>query len=94
MQPRYEVPVEGIKELRIWSRTWDKNITVDVELAQTSETSGRIACEWNEYESGTVGIPTGGKIPAFEEVLTFLPKWAAVTKLTDGLVEVSSKFTI
>ncbi|KAF8921991.1 putative zinc metalloprotease [Mucidula mucida] len=94
MQPRYEVPVEGIKELRIWSRTWDKNFTVDVELAQTSETSGRIACEWNEYESGTVGIPTGGKIPAFEEVLTFLPKWAAVTKLTDGLVEVSSKFTI
>ncbi|KAK0465552.1 putative zinc metalloprotease [Desarmillaria tabescens] len=87
MQPRYEVPEGGIKELRIWSRTWDRNFTVDVEW-------GRVACEWNEYESGSVGVGTGGRIPALEEVLTFLPNWAVVTKMTDGLVEVSSEFRL
>ncbi|KAK0456080.1 putative zinc metalloprotease [Armillaria borealis] len=93
MQPRYEVPEDGIKELRIWSRTWDRNFTVDVEWVDSApDMGGRVACEWNEYESGSVGVGTDGKIPALEEVLTFLPKWAVVTKMTDGLVEASSEF--
>lgn len=94
MQPRYEVSAGGAKELRLWSRTWERNFTVDVELLEEQhQTLGRVACEWNEYESGTVGIESSGKIPALEEVLTFLPKWAVVTKLADGLVEVSEEFT-
>ncbi|KIK60992.1 hypothetical protein GYMLUDRAFT_85025 [Collybiopsis luxurians FD-317 M1] len=75
--------------------------------------SGRVACEWVEYESGMIGmslsdlsssslpfpgedninqVASGSRMPAFEEVLAFLPKWAAVSKLTDGLVEVEEKF--
>ncbi|KAG7452279.1 uncharacterized protein BT62DRAFT_960318 [Guyanagaster necrorhizus] len=95
MQPRYEIPEGGIKELRLWSRTWDRNFTVDVEWIDNSpDMGGRVACEWNEYESGSIGVGTGGQIPALEEMLMFLPKWAVVTKMTDGLVEVSSEFLL
>ncbi|KAJ3748428.1 hypothetical protein DFH05DRAFT_560843 [Lentinula detonsa] len=75
---------------------------------ETTAHTGRVACEWAEYESGMVGmglstspVPSpseerisGGKIPAFEEVLNYLPKWATVSKLTDGLVEVEEKFVL
>lgn len=62
--------------------------------------TGKIACQWAEYASGMGG--SGGEIddderaqiPAFEEVLRFLPEWAAVTKLDDGLVEAWVPFTI
>ncbi|KAJ4471542.1 hypothetical protein J3R30DRAFT_3526281 [Lentinula aciculospora] len=77
-------------------------------LANTTTNSGRVACEWAEYESGMVGmglstspVPSpsgerisGGKIPAFEEVLAYLPQWAVVSKLTDGLVEVEERFAL
>ncbi|KAE9393394.1 hypothetical protein BT96DRAFT_999504 [Gymnopus androsaceus JB14] len=109
--------------VRLWSREWGKSFIVDVQWSkssssssssavntptnQTRSKSGRIACEWVEYESGMVGmglstspVPSpsgkrllsGGQIPAFEEVLAYIPKWAAVTKLTDGLVEVEERF--
>ncbi|KAI3619598.1 peptidase family m28 family [Moniliophthora roreri] len=73
---------------------------------QTQRT-GKVACEWAEYESGMAGlertVPPGtpmkssdskleAKIPAFEEILSFLPRWAVVSKLTDGLVEVWQTF--
>ena len=35
-----------------------------------------------------------GKIPAFEEVLRFLPEWAVSSKQDDGLVEVLTPFSI
>ena len=56
--------------------------------------SGRVACEWAEYESGRVGDESeeGGSIPALEEVLGFLPLWAVVTKADDGLVEAWQEF--
>ncbi|KIY73480.1 hypothetical protein CYLTODRAFT_434156 [Cylindrobasidium torrendii FP15055 ss-10] len=95
MQPRFEIPADGVKELRVWSRTWDREFVVDVELKLHAEdTEGRVSCEWNEYTSGTIGQIEGGRIPAFEEVVAFLPKWAAATKLSDGLVEVSKPFLI
>jgi hypothetical protein len=56
--------------------------------------SGRVACEWAEYESGRVGDESeeGGSIPALEEVLGFLPLWAVVSKADDGLVEAWQEF--
>lgn len=41
-----------------------------------------------------LSIANGAKIPAFEEALAYLPSWAVLTKLTDGLVEVSAPFVI
>ncbi|KXN85136.1 hypothetical protein AN958_11676 [Leucoagaricus sp. SymC.cos] len=117
MQHHYPVSPEGIKELRLWSREWDKTFVVDVEwrdwLGLGEGLKGRVACEWAEYASASAGVPgedmsdsdsegarMGGggwrsaKIPSVEEVLSFLPTWVAVSKFTDGLVEVWEEFDV
>lgn len=102
------MPQDGVRELTLWSRTWGRTFVVDVHWVKESESEldnsevesnstvmGRVACEWVEYESATVGGGgSGGKIPAFEEVLSFLPKWAVVSKMTDGLVEAWGTFSL
>ncbi|KAF8161606.1 hypothetical protein B0H34DRAFT_796365 [Crassisporium funariophilum] len=108
MQRGYEVGEGGVKEVRLWSRTWGRQFVLDVEFGAKDNSSalttldmqGRIACEWAEYESGTVDHGSGvkgknePKIPAFEEVLTYLPEWAVVSKMADGLVEVWAPFAV
>jgi hypothetical protein len=109
MQPGYPVDQkEGLKELRLWSREWEKKWVVDIDweptkLGDTDEDdgklSGRIACEWVEYESamidnGSIQEDRRPKIPALEEVLAFLPEWAVVTKAADGLVEAWVPFSV
>ncbi|KAF8595588.1 Zn-dependent exopeptidase [Ceratobasidium sp. AG-I] len=72
----------GFSEVRLWSRTWDKPFKVLVRWDGDQESSGqkgRVACEWAEWHDG--------RIPALDEVKTFLPPWAVATKLADGLVE-------
>ncbi|KAK7060893.1 hypothetical protein VNI00_000626 [Paramarasmius palmivorus] len=103
-QKGYEVPDAGLNEVRLWSRSWEKTFILDViwkeqDQGTHSKTSGRVACEWAEYESGMAGLGSTNstlkaKIPAFEEVLSFLPRWAVVSKLTDGLVEVRQDFEV
>jgi len=101
-QDGYEIPPEGITTLLLWSRTWDRNFEVEVTLGPEGldpepPLSGKLACEYSEYASGIAGaggVEHGGRIPAFEEMLRFLPKWAVVTKAADGLVEVSRSFSL
>ena len=101
-QDGYEIPPEGITTLFLWSRTWDRNFKVEVTfgpegLDPEPPLSGRVACEYSEYASGMAGaggVGRGGRIPAYEEVLRFLPMWAVVTKAADGLVEVSRSFSL
>ena len=104
-QDGYEIPVEGIRALFLWSRTWDRDFEVKVTFGLEGmdpppPLSGRLACEYSEYLSGMAGaggvggLEGGGRIPAFEETLRFLPKWAVVTKATDGLVEVWRSFSL
>lgn len=87
-QPGYDITDRGISVIKLWSRTWDREWVVDVDLGKnSSETvSGRVACEWSENSDS--------RIPALEEVMTFVPKWVAVTKADDGLVEAWYKFNI
>ncbi|KAF9002874.1 hypothetical protein BDQ17DRAFT_1399878 [Cyathus striatus] len=116
MQDGYDVPSNGVDNVRLWGREWGRGWVVDVESAGDNngegEVEGKVACEWAEYESGSVdhgmvddgfvsGAESGsgsggegGKIPALEEVLTFLPEWAVVSKSADGLVEVVSSFKL
>lgn len=110
MQSGYPVDKEqGLKELRLWSRTWDREWEVDVDFVtprridsaevEDGKLRGRIACEWAEYESGMVDngsldAADKSKIPALEEALSFLPEWVAVTKSGDGLVEASVPFAV
>jgi len=69
MQEGYEVGPTGVKEVRLWSRTWGRAFVVDVNWGQyappegsstnrsvsvESALRGRIACEWAEYESPMV----------------------------------------
>jgi len=109
MQPTYVIRDPGITELRLWSRKWDKQFVVDVEwrdyIGLGEGLKGKVACEWAEYASASASVPGQGedptkggfrsaKIPAFEEVLSFLPTWVAVSKLTDGLVEAWEYFEV
>ena len=104
-QHGYDIPPEGVTTLLLWSRTWDRDFEVEVTfgpegLDPEPPLSGKIACEYSEYASGIAGVGVvgglehEGRIPAFEETLRFLPKWAIVTKATDGLVEVSRSFSL
>ena len=104
-QDGYEIPAEGITTLFLWSRTWDRNFEVEVtfgpeDVDPAPPLSGKLACEYSEYLSGIAGADgmgraeKEGRIPAFEEMLRFLPKWAVVTKAADGLVEVSRSFSL
>lgn len=89
MQHGYEIGEDGVSVIKLWSRTWDREWTVDVDMgtnATTGKVDGRVACEWSEN--------INNRIPALEEVMTFIPKWAAVTKADDGLVEAWHKFSV
>ncbi len=111
-EPRspYVMPEEGVKELRLFARDWNRVFVVDVEwhgdnsffagddIGEPDSLQGWIACEWNEYASGRVGsqeehLP-GSIIPAFEEIISYAPKWVSVSKLQHGLLEVSAPFVI
>lgn len=88
------VSEEGSKEIRLWSRTWEKPWDVKVRWAvsegkQAGEEGldGRVVCLWSD-ENET------GIIPALDEVRHFAPEWVAVTKADVGLVEGSKAFLV
>ena len=74
----------GISQVRLWSREWERTWEVTVTWPEYGEDTGdgqdgRIVCLWNEEHEGT--------IPALDEFRRFAPPWAIATKLDDGLVE-------
>ena len=90
LQRGYEMGPEGVTVVKLWSRTWDREFVVDVGLGSSVLSSkkftGKVACEWAEN--------IDDRIPALEEIITFIPKWAVATKADDGLVEAYYKFEI
>lgn len=95
MLPQFPLPRDGVNLLHLWAREWDRTFSVDVEWEGDGPLEGQLACKWAEYESGSVGVDAAtGKIPAFEEALTWFPRWAAVTKGADGLVEAFATFSV
>lgn len=84
----------GSREVRLWSRDWNKTWEVDVEW-DVSEgkkngeegLEGKVSCIWSD-------VNESGIIPAYDEAMLFSPSWVAVTKAADGLVEGSKKFKI
>ena len=83
------VPEEGSKEIRLWSRTWEKEWTVRVKWqpqpGSGSGIDGRVVCLWSD--DNEMGV-----IPALDEIRHFAPDWIAVSKYGDGLVEGSKAF--
>ncbi|KAG2339609.1 hypothetical protein BDR05DRAFT_938905 [Suillus weaverae] len=97
LQGGSEVPEDGLEQIRLWSRDWEKEFEVDVDFAgsEDEKAKGRVSCGWAEYESATVGGGrTGGKIPSLEEVLLFLPEWAVVTKSSAALFDAGWEFEV
>lgn len=97
LQGGSEVPEDGLEQIRLWSRDWEKEFEVDVDFtgSEDEKATVRVSCGWAEYESATVGGGrTGGKIPSLEEVLLFLPEWAVVTKSSAALFDAGWKFEV
>ena len=88
--PRYRsVAEDGSKQVRLFSRTWDKEFNVNVSWTgeDAKGQTGRIVCLWSDANEP-------GVIPAYDEVRRFAPVWAAATKASDGLVEGFKEFTV
>jgi Peptidase family M28 len=88
------VPEGGSKEVRLWSRTWNRAWVVDVEWegqgnqeGEIVDMEGKVVCLWSDDNKE-------GVIPALDELRHFAPGWVAVTKAGDGLVEGYKKFMI
>ncbi|KAI5853308.1 hypothetical protein BZA05DRAFT_395592 [Tricharina praecox] len=75
----------GAREIRLWTRSWDESW--DVEVEGEGEMKGRVVCLWSDANDKTL-------VPALWEVERFLPAWAVVSKLADGLVEGWKEFTV
>ncbi|KAL1628146.1 hypothetical protein SLS56_005966 [Neofusicoccum ribis] len=100
---------DGTNELRLWSREWERPFVVDVgwDGADESERSGRgrrrkggkesedkirgldgrAQCIWSDANEK-------GLIPALDEIRANIPRWAIVSKLADGLVEGTKRFSL
>ncbi|OKL60480.1 Vacuolar membrane protease [Talaromyces atroroseus] len=80
----------GIREIRLWSRTWGNEWIVDVEWTpeeddNTDTLTGKATCLWSDAN-------TPGLIPALDEVIQYSPDWTAITKIDAGLVKGSRSF--
>jgi len=73
---------DGSRQVRLFSRTWDKRFTVTVAWPdhQVKGQTGKVMCTWNDANRP-------GTIPAYDEIVRFEPAWSVVTKGNDGLVE-------
>ena len=80
-----KMPSQGSKEIRLWSREWEKAWKVRVKWEGKGGIDGKVICMWNDEEGQK-------SIPALEEIRRYAPDWAVVSKLGDGLVEGSKVF--
>jgi hypothetical protein len=91
--PRFpRVGSKGCKEIRLWNRQWGGEWEVNVQWEKGNEEQGdgldgKIVCLWSDANEV-------GTIPAWDEVLRFMPRWSVATKLSDGLVEGSKSFKV
>jgi hypothetical protein len=72
----------SVTELRVFSRSWEKEFTVNVTWAdgKAKGKSGRVGCMWAD-------VNQPGVVPALDEIWRFEPVWSVVSKGGDGLVE-------
>lgn len=84
VQKSYPFPQDGIRQLRLWSRTWDKEFVVTANWVGEESLSGMLGCGWAESQ----------EIAAFNEVSGFLPSWVIATKQDDALLEATATFRV
>ena len=86
-----------IDQVRLWSRKWDGKWEVRIRWEpkaigedrgdDVTDLDGRVACLWSDANER-------GTIPAFDEAVRFVPVWVGLTKLDDGLVIGSKRFSV
>lgn len=80
----------GSREVRLWHREWSQPWNVSIAWSADADAdaarSGRVVCLWSDANAG--------EIPAFDEVLHYMPNWAVATKFGDGLVEGWKRFKV
>ena len=85
-----------VDQVRLWSREWDASWEVIVQWeadevagdrGKATVLEGRAACLWSDANER-------GVIPAYDEAMRFAPVWVGLTKMDDGLVIGSKKFSI
>ncbi|KAL8831545.1 MAG: hypothetical protein Q9170_005245 [Blastenia crenularia] len=104
---RFEkVSKEGSKEIRLWSRTWEKPWHVKVRWKGEDGNSPSLAPNLLRHQQKRASGLNGkvvclwsdanepGVIPALDEVWMYAPTWATVSKNSDGLVEGSKRFMV
>ncbi|KAL8937055.1 MAG: hypothetical protein Q9211_003876 [Gyalolechia sp. 1 TL-2023] len=101
-----KVPTEGSKELRLWSRTWEKPWHVKVRWNGGKDNDRSFQSVGLRKQQGSGHGLNGrvvclwsdanesGVIPALDEVWKYAPTWVAVSKNSDGLVEGSKRFLV
>jgi hypothetical protein len=79
--PRFpSIGSKGCKAIRLWTREWGGSWDVTVDWEGSGGLDGRVVCLWSDANDPAA-------IPAYQEVLRYMPRWSTVTKLSDGLVE-------
>jgi hypothetical protein len=79
--PRFPtITKKGCKSIRLWAREWGGAWEVDVNWKGPGGLDGRVVCLWSDANDPAT-------IPAYQEVLQYMPRWSIATKLSDGLVE-------
>ncbi|KAI2623414.1 hypothetical protein GGS21DRAFT_340465 [Xylaria nigripes] len=85
------IPDKGMDKIKLYRRDWDMPWIVDVEWEKGEDDdggiNGRVVCSWDD-------INTRGTIPAFDEGLQYSPPWAAIAKLSTGLLEGSKAYKV
>jgi hypothetical protein len=78
----------GCRSIRLWSREWGGSWTVRVGLSEESSSlEGSVVCLWSDANEA-------GTIPAYDELLRYMPAWSTAIKLSDGLVEGFRRFSV
>lgn len=93
---KYRVDSE-INQVRLWSREWNGSWEIKVSWAphkqeegwrnNVTHLEGMVACLWSD-------VNQRGTIPAYDEAERFLPVWVGMTKMDDGLVIGSKRFSV
>jgi hypothetical protein len=88
VDPRFPLTnSKGCQSIRLWTRQWGGSWDVTINWEGHDSLDGRAVCLWSDANDPAA-------IPAFEEVLHYMPRWSVVTKLSDGLVEGWKEFKL
>jgi hypothetical protein len=84
-------PEKGLDSIKLYRRDWYEPWTVDVEWEKETEVPAsmdlEVYCNWSDANKQ-------GTIPALEQALQFTPRWVAISKTNDALVQGRKSYSV